>query len=549
MADGRKRPWAPKKQRSVAGSSAATAEDEGIELQTLRSSVDELQLERESLFSPIKSETVYNMMLPGEKERLAADLWAGKLKSSLSELRAANPHLEQLLTAAMTNSSPETARSIVASARHIDGILVDICRGQNMHKVPLLTAAMSVLGEMNAVHREYHDAVSAFHMGATCAEKWVRDFLKVARTLRPAPPWTPMPDVAVCVFDNLTMQVDFKSFSSEGEAGRREDMTNWFYTPVPQYLAPTLDAKQLCESQPQPPWCLHSSRSPAPPVPHTVKDGVFRRDLSLRKFARQFYLHDARLVSNRKERWVRFMRAARNAELLQRPAYTAEWTPHKVYMPPIWGALQSSYDDVELELRRMSGVPEGPGKPRGPLAEMQILFVAGDGLALMRLNHLLANKRDLYIDQTPLIIPIQGEPHAHTRACARAHSISMCAWISLNTEVPTLYPGEHPHGLFHVMHCEWRLYREFLMWCAQDQQYGVANKQVVDDPNVSVFNAHRFFFLDVVTRACAEYVNLIAKTPGAESLDDPTAFIAKAEANVSSTMVVLSLVISGIGGG
>ena len=26
--------------------------------------------------------------------------------------------------------------------------------------------------------------------------------------------------------------------------------------------------------------------------------------------------------------------------------------------------------------------------------------------------------------------------------------------------------GEHPHGLFHVMHCEWRLERQFIMWCA-----------------------------------------------------------------------------------
>jgi len=80
------------------------------------------------------------------------------------------------------------------------------------------------------------------------------------------------------------------------------------------------------------------------------------------------------------------------------------------------------------------------------------------------------------------------------------------------------------------MHAEWRLYRRFLMWCAAKEQ--TDNQQVVEDPNVSHFNTHRFFFLDVVTRACAEYVNFIAKTPGAESLDNPEAFIAKAEANV-----------------
>ena len=65
------------------------------------------------------------------------------------------------------------------------------------------------------------------------------------------------------------------------------------------------------------------------------------------------------------------------------------------------------------------------------------------------------------------------------------------------------------------------------MWCAEV----VENKQVIEDPNVSVFNAHRFFFLNVLTRACAEYINFVAKLPGAEDLSDPEAFLAKAEKN------------------
>jgi hypothetical protein len=77
------------------------------------------------------------------------------------------------------------------------------------------------------------------------------------------------------------------------------------------------------------------------------------------------------------------------------------------------------------------------------------------------------------------------------------------------------------------MHCEWRLHRQFIMWCAK----AVKNSQVIDDPNVSVFNVHRFFFLDVLTRACAEYINFIAALPGAEELCEPVAFLAKAEAN------------------
>ena len=62
--------------------------------------------------------------------------------------------------------------------------------------------------------------------------------------------------------------------------------------------------------------------------------------------------------------------------------------------------LQSAYADVEHELRVMTEFARAHNAG--------VLFVAGDGLALMRLNHLLANKQHLYIDQTPVVIPIQG---------------------------------------------------------------------------------------------------------------------------------------------
>jgi hypothetical protein len=77
------------------------------------------------------------------------------------------------------------------------------------------------------------------------------------------------------------------------------------------------------------------------------------------------------------------------------------------------------------------------------------------------------------------------------------------------------------------MHCEWRLHRQFIMWCAAV----VGNKQVIEDPNVSVFNSHRFFFLNVLTRACAEYINFVATLPGADDLSDPQSFMAKADKN------------------
>ena len=128
-------------------------------------------------------------------------------------------------------------------------------------------------------------------------------------------------------------------------------------------------------------------------------------------------------MNNKKARWVKFFDATRNGRLLDRPAYHPEWIPHKVYHSPVYGALQSSYEDVEKELRVMSGKPPADYSDSdvtypAAFASAKIMFVAGDGLALMRLNHLLANKPDLYIDQTPFIIPVQGESthtyHIHT---------------------------------------------------------------------------------------------------------------------------------------
>ena len=93
----------------------------------------------------------------------------------------------QVLTSQLKNTSPSTEQSRLKEQHHIDGMLLDICRSQNIHKVPVLTAGMSLLGECNHVANEYHDIVARFHRGQAASEKWVRDFLVEARAWRPEP--------------------------------------------------------------------------------------------------------------------------------------------------------------------------------------------------------------------------------------------------------------------------------------------------------------------------------------------------------------------------
>jgi hypothetical protein len=95
---------------------------------------------------------------------------------------------------------------------------------------------MSILGVFNHIPREYHDILAVYHRGAALSEKWVRDFLTDARAWRPPPSYDAIPGVVVAVFDNLSMKVDYSSFSTEGETSHKLDMTNWLSTTVPQHI-------------------------------------------------------------------------------------------------------------------------------------------------------------------------------------------------------------------------------------------------------------------------------------------------------------------------
>lgn len=84
------------------------------------------------------------------------------------------------------------------------------------------------------------------------------------------------------------------------------------------------------------------------------------------------------------------------------------------------------------------------------------------------------------------------------------------------------------------MHCQWRLYRPFIMKCAAE----LDNDQIKDDPGVSDYNVHRFFLLNILTPAAMEYIVEISGSPGADDLDDPVPIMAKAKANVNFDWLV-----------
>ena len=52
----------------------------------------------------------------------------------------------------------------------------------------------------------------------------------------PGPTYETLDGVGLAVFDNLTIQVGYKSYSADGLVGFRMDMTNWATIAVPRTL-------------------------------------------------------------------------------------------------------------------------------------------------------------------------------------------------------------------------------------------------------------------------------------------------------------------------
>ena len=358
--------------------------------------------------------TIYDMDNEQDKQRLASDIWTEPFAGSLMAFREANPELVCILSSCISNQSKVTATLVENKERLVDGVLLNIVRAQSQKKMPLLTVALSLLAEANHVTREFHDVISLFFKGALTSETWAEEFMAKAREMRPQPTDLMLMGVVVACFDNLTMNVDYSSYVREGESGYKLDMTNWFSTPIPRFLVCTqFDAKQICENWPSsfehtclaglaPQWlaCLQYPLStfPAPHSPQSRRVSSARTSRSPRSAVYFIPTTLILLPINQRTRWERFLRAARNGRLLDRPNVLPRWRPHKTYQPPMFGRLQSSYDDVEYEITEITKA----------CSDQHILFLAGDGLALMRLNHLLALKPDQYIDQTPVVIPVQG---------------------------------------------------------------------------------------------------------------------------------------------
>jgi hypothetical protein len=98
--------------------------------------------------------------------------------------------------------------------------------------------------------------------------------------------------------------------------------------------------------------------------------------------------------------------------------------------------------------------------------------------------------------------------------------------------------GENPHGLFHFMHGDWRIWSPLLLRLA----VVTSNRQLRADPTIVDFNKHQHF-LRIVTQALAEYVVEISRT--GTDYRACQQFLADSERNLSFAYVVYFLYMFG----
>ena len=92
-----------------------------------------MEPELAALHSAINSKHVagiFDMQKAGERVRLATEIWTTEFAASMAELRAANSELTLVLTHQISNTTPGTEISVLHKERQIDGMLLNIVRGQ-----------------------------------------------------------------------------------------------------------------------------------------------------------------------------------------------------------------------------------------------------------------------------------------------------------------------------------------------------------------------------------------------------------------------------------
>ena len=414
----------------------------------------------------------------GAKVALIDALWAGSWMTEVaSRFADANPALRYLLELQEVDDdeAPTAFRTLAGQSRW-EAVMSALFRARSQNNVPIETAAMSISWLYYRVPKPIWSSMMYFGR-AVMSRTWTEELCDAAVERDPGPNYPIAEGISAAVFDNLMMNVGYSSFGTSGQAGRKIEMTNWatLFLPAAAMPAGFIGMDALLGT-----------------------GGIFRTDISIETFIDGFSPYAADIVRNQRARWASFLDQAAIGCIWDTEPYNSPYPQTKFfYHPPIFDRLQSSYEDVNFELHLM----------RSSIYHKysDALMLGGDGLSYMRLIHRLSQDPRQYLDTKPVVMPRMGE---------------------------------NPHGLFHFMHGDWRIWAPLLMRLATV----VNNRQVKSDPTIVNFNTHQHF-LRIVIQALSEYVVEIAQT--GSDYHATQQFLNDAEQNLSFAYVVFFLYMFG----
>ena len=156
----------------------------------------------------------------------------GGYASSMVHLREANPELVQVIEAQVASQyAAEEGRQ----TRLLNGALLNIVRAQSQFNVPLVTAAFTILSDVQGVKHTFHETISRRTFpGALMSTNWGDGSLALANANRPAADDEMLEGVQVGVFDNLSFKMNYGSYVTQEAGGKMKHMTNWLCAEIPR---------------------------------------------------------------------------------------------------------------------------------------------------------------------------------------------------------------------------------------------------------------------------------------------------------------------------
>ena len=273
---------------------------------TVSSSMSTFMETVKSLFNLNRTKNLYDMQVPRERERLADDLWAGRINGAERRLVTANPDLNNLLNLQVDDTSEVNMRDRGFTDRvrgeiypRFESVLTTVFRCRSMFTVPISTAAMAVRFHHHSIPRAVWDTVTYFSPGAVMSRSWTREFVAFAAERDPGCPYETIPEVTGACFDNFNIHSNYGSFSTTESTGESIDMVNWASLSIPKDAAP--HGFNFDE-------CLSSG-------------GIFREDMDREEFIDLFSPVHPEILQGKVSRWSHYLDAAANGTFGAKPKF------------------------------------------------------------------------------------------------------------------------------------------------------------------------------------------------------------------------------------